>query len=381
MRLFKSDDKENLSKNSYSIMVSIILPTYNESENIKIIIPKLFDFFVQQSMDGEILIIDDNSPDGTAQIADELAKHFPVRVFVRKNERGIATAVMKGFELAKGDIVVVMDADLSHPIDKIPDMIIPIMENRCDATVGTRYIEGGGKEKWPLIREIISKGAGVLARGVTTLSDPTSGFLAIRKSLLESAKLDPIGWKIVLEVIVKTNPRIREVPIIFTDRLKGKSKLTFKVYIEYLRHLWQLYTYKYPIINQFVKFSLVGLSGLIIDTLILMSLVESFSFDPRFASIFAFCGALSWNYLFNRIWTFKGGELLNIALSYFSFVVICLVGLGIRIGAMHVLIAHAGMNKGRWYICASIIGIILATVSNFLGSKYFAFSKINFKAS
>jgi dolichol-phosphate mannosyltransferase len=267
-----------------------------------------------------------------------------------------------------------MDADLSHPVDKIPDMIKPIIEKRCDATVGTRYIEGGGKDKWPLIREIISKGAGFLAKGVTTLSDPTSGFLAIKKSMVETAKLNPIGWKIVLEVIVKANPRIIEIPIIFTDRFKGESKLTFKVYIQYLRHLWQLYNYKYPITNQLLKFSLVGFSGLIIDTLILMGLVEQLSFDPRFASIFAFSGALSWNYLFNRIWTFKAGERVNIVYSYLSFVTVCLLGLGIRIVTMHILIVNAGMGQGRWYICASIIGIALATISNFLGSKYVAFS-------
>jgi dolichol-phosphate mannosyltransferase len=378
MSRLNSGYKKIITQDNDTITVSIILPTYNEFENMKVIIPRLYELFINENINGEIIVIDDNSPDGTGDIVDELSKKFPVRVFVRKNERGIATAVMKGFELAIGEIIVVMDADLSHPIDKIPDMINPIIENRCDATVGTRYMEGGGKEKWPLIREIISKGAGFLARGVTTLSDPTSGFLAIRKSMVETAKLDPIGWKIVLEVIVKANPRIIEIPIIFTDRLKGKSKLTFKVYLEYLRHLWQLYRYKYPIINQFIKFSLVGLSGLIIDTIILMGLVEHLSFDPRFASIFAFSGALSWNYLFNRIWTFKGGEMINIVYSYLSFAIICLVGLLIRIGTMHILIENAGMGKGRWYICASIIGISLATISNFLGSKYFAFSNIIF---
>jgi dolichol-phosphate mannosyltransferase len=361
-------------KDSNSIMISVILPTYNESENLKVIIPNLSDVFINNNITGEIIVIDDNSTDGTPDVATELAKKYPVKVFVRKNERGIATAVMKGFELATEDLVVVMDADLSHPIEKIPDMIKPILENRCDATVGTRYITRGGSKKWHLIREIISKGAGFLAKGVTTLSDPTSGFMAIRKNMLERATLDPIGWKIVLEIIVKANPRLIEVPIIFTNRLNGKSKLTLKVYLEYLRHLWRLYIYKYPTVYQFFKFCLVGLSGLIIDTIILMTLVEHLSFDPRFASIFAFSGALSWNYLFNKIWTFKESDLVNIGYSYFSFAAICLVGLGIRIGTMHILITKAGMGQGRWYIVASIIGILLATISNFLGSKYLAFS-------
>jgi dolichol-phosphate mannosyltransferase len=359
-------------------MLSVILPTYNESENLKVIIPNLSDVFIKNNINGEIIVIDDNSPDGTSNVATELAKNYPVRLFVRKNERGIATAVIKGFELATEDLVVVMDADLSHPIEKIPDMIKPILENRCDATVGTRYITGGGSKKWHLIREIISKGAGFLAKGITTLSDPTSGFMAIRKSMIETAPLDPIGWKIVLETIVKANPRLIEVPIIFTNRLNGKSKLTLKVYIQYLRHLWRLYIFKYPTIYQFFKFCLVGLSGLIIDTIILMTFVEYLSFDSRIAAIFAFSGAICWNYLFHRIWTFKGSYLFNIYYSYFSFAAICLVGLGIRIGTMHILIENAGMGKGRWYVVASIIGILLATISNFLGSKYLVFANITF---
>jgi dolichol-phosphate mannosyltransferase len=161
---------------------------------------------------------------------------------------------MKGFELARGEICVIMDADLSHPVDKIPEMINPIVQGNCEATVGSRYIDGGDFENWSLIRKIVSKGSGILALGLTKLSDPTSGFMAIRKSVLEGIKLDPIGWKIVLEVIVKTNSRFKEIPIVFTARQFGKSKLDFRVQKEYLLHLWRLYLYKYPNIFQFVKF-------------------------------------------------------------------------------------------------------------------------------
>jgi putative flippase GtrA len=111
---------------------------------------------------------------------------------------------------------------------------------------------------------------------------------------------------------------------------------------------------------------------------ILINLVEYFSLDPRFASIFAFSGALTWNYLFNRIWTFKENRLIKLGYSYFAFAAICIVGLGIRIGTMHILIENTGMGQGRWYIVASIIGILLSTISNFLGSKYLAFSNVIF---
>lgn len=354
--------------------VSVILPTFCESENMKIIIPKISEVFVENEIKGEIIVVDDNSPDGTADVVQNMVEEYPVRIHVRKNEKGLATAVMKGFELAYADIIVVMDADMSHPVENIPDMINPILEGKCDATVGTRYITGGGCENWPLIRKIVSKGAGLLAKGVTELSDPTSGFMAIRSDKLEGVKLDPIGWKIVLEVIVKTNSRCLQVPILFSEREKGESKLDFKVQIDYLSHLWRLYCFKYRSSSQFIKFCLVGLSGLLVDSAALICFVELFSFDPRIAAIIAFSIAVSWNYVLNRMWTFESAKHIKITYSYFFFIVICIVGLGTRIGVMHYLIEYVGMDKGRWYILASILGVIAATIVNFVGSKYVAFS-------
>jgi len=226
--------------------LSVIIPTYNENENIKIIIPKIYDIFKKEGITGEILVIDDDSMDGTGHTAQLLAHEYPVVVHIRKKERGLATAVMKGFELAKGDICLVMDADLSHPVEKIPEMISPIIQRQCDITVGSRYISGGGCHNWSLGRRIVSRVSGFLARGVAKLSDPTSGFMAVRKDVLAGVKLDPIGWKIVLEVVVKTKARWKEVPIVFCDRQFGVSKLDSRIKKEYLLHLWRLYFYKHP---------------------------------------------------------------------------------------------------------------------------------------
>jgi len=357
-------------------MISIILPTYNEAENIKIIIPMLNNLFVNEDIQSEIIIVDDNSSDGTAGIALTLAERYPVRVHVRKNERGLSSAVMKGFELAEGVICVVMDADLSHPIEKIPAMVKPILENRCDAVIGSRYLDGGGWERFSLLREIVSRMAGFLARGVTTLSDPTSGFMAIRKSIINEIRLDPLGWKIVLEATVMANPRIQEIPIMFAERRKGDSKLDFKAQFDYIRHLWRLYCYKYTRTFQFLRFCLVGTTGLLLDTAVLVSLVEFASFDPRIAAIFAFFITVSWNYVLNRIWTFNHGEKIKTIFSYLSFIAVCLIGLGIRIWIMHLLIKYAEMGESPWYILASVLGIVAATVFNFYGSKYLAFSEL-----
>lgn len=290
-------------------MISIILPTYNEADNIKLIVPKISKLFTDKDIKGEIVVVDDNSPDGTADVARTLSQKYPVRVYVRKNERGLATAVMKGFELARGEICLIMDADLSHPVDKIPEMINPIVQGNCDATVGSRYIAGGGCENWSSIRRIVSKGSGILALGLTNLSDPTSGFMAIKKSVLEGIKLDPIGWKIVLEVIVKTNSRFKEIPIVFADRQFGKSKLDLKVQKEYLGHLWRLYLYKYPTLKAFLIL-------LITTAVFRLFYIRWVELAPDEAYYYTWSRSLQWGYYDHppmvgfliRIFTALGGQ-------------------------------------------------------------------------
>ena len=226
-------------------MISIIIPTYNEVDNLEFLVSKIDRIFEEEDIDYEIILVDDNSPDNTAQLAYKLSESYPVRVNVRKKDRGLSKSVVKGFEMAKGDICVVMDADLSHPVEKIPNMVRPILENRCDATVGSRYIPGGGFKSLPFHRKITSRMAGYMARGITSLSDPTSGFMAIRKSIIDQIDIDPLGWKIVLEVVVKAELRIMEIPTMFSERKKGKSKLGIKAQLEYIHQLLKLYYLKY----------------------------------------------------------------------------------------------------------------------------------------
>ena len=355
-------------------MVSVILPTFNEFENIKIIVPRILDVLSDSRLEGEVVIVDDDSPDGTSDAAVRLARDYPVRVYVRKNERGLATAVMKGFELASGDICVIMDADLSHPVEKIPKMVKPILEGKCDVTVGSRYTLGGDCESWPFMRRFISKFSGLLARGLTSLSDPTSGFMAIRRSALKGIILDPVGWKIVLEVIVKTRARFQEVPIIFSDRQTGVSKLDTRVQAQYIVHLWRLYLFRYPVFFQFLKFCIVGFCGLMVDTAVLIGIVEFRHLDPRVAAVFAFLCAMSANYVLNRFWTFNTARATRFATSYAWFVAICVTGFFIRLGVMHLLIEFLDMGVEYWYVPASIVGIFVATIFNFVGTKFIAFS-------
>ncbi len=225
--------------------VSVILPTYNEAENLPILIPQIVEALNPLSLQIEVIVVDDRSPDNTAVVARELAKRYPVRVIERLYERGLASAVIRGFQASRAKVCVVMDADGSHPISRLPDMILPILENRADISVGSRNIPEGGSFQWPWYRKLISKTAALMTLGLTKMTDPTSGFMGVKRELLSQAYLNPIGWKIVLEVVVKCkNARLIEIPIMFHDRQFGKSKMSFKQQVLYVMHLLRLYAYK-----------------------------------------------------------------------------------------------------------------------------------------
>jgi dolichol-phosphate mannosyltransferase len=355
--------------------VSIILPTYNEAENIPIIVPRICQTLQQAGIRGEVVVVDDNSPDHTGAIAQKLGEQLPVQTLVRTSERGLATAVIAGFRMATGKIVVVMDADGSHPVEKLPDMVKPLLEDRADATVGSRYIPGGDVDEWAWHRRVISKTAALMTIGLTKMSDPTSGYMAIKKTLLDGLELNPIGWKIVLEIIVKANPkRLLEVPIKFVDRIRGASKMSLTEQRNYLLHLLRLYQFKYAWLSEFFKFCLVGLSGVVVDMGIVFTLKNLFALDTLLCAVFGFLFAVSTNYLLNRYWTFEQGRNTGIVRSYLTFVGVSCVGFVVRLGVMSLFRRYTGLDEGYWYLLNNFIGIMVATVVNFIGSKLFAFS-------
>jgi dolichol-phosphate mannosyltransferase len=224
--------------------VSLVIPTYNESKNIEILIPRIFNIFERNKINGELIIVDDNSPDGTGRIAEGFRKKYNVKVVHRKGKLGLSSAVLEGFKLANGEILGVMDADLSHPPETIPRLIEPIRKNEADMTIGSRHIEGGKIEGWTFRRKLTSKIASLLARGLTNIKDPISGFFFLRRDALGIKKLNPIGFKIGLEILVKSRLRKKEIPYVFVDRKEGKSKMGRKEIINYLEHLTKLYLYK-----------------------------------------------------------------------------------------------------------------------------------------
>lgn len=225
--------------------VSILIPTYNEKENIGLLIPRIFGIFKKSRIKGEVVVVDDNSPDGTGEIAEKMKGKYRMKVIHRKAKLGLSSAVLDGLKEAEGDIIGVMDSDLSHPPELIPDLVKPIISNQADITVGSRYVKGGGIKNWPFRRKIISRGASLLAKLLTSVKDPMSGFFFFKRNIVKNKVLKPSGYKIGLEIFVRGEySKIREIPYTFVDRKSGKSKLSPKEDLAYLKHLVKLYWYK-----------------------------------------------------------------------------------------------------------------------------------------
>lgn len=220
------------------MQVSIIVPTYNEARSLSELAGRLFAALQGAGLEGELVVVDDGSPDGTGAIAEELARHYPMQVLHRPAKSGLASAVLEGMARAQGDILVVMDADLSHPPEVVPRLVAPILAGKADLAVASRYVRGGGVAQWPWTRRLVSWGANLLARPLVPMRDATSGFFAVRREVLEGVSLNPIGFKIGLEVMARGRyRRFVEVPYIFEDRRYGKSKFGLR---EVFHYLWQL---------------------------------------------------------------------------------------------------------------------------------------------
>ena len=223
---------------------SIVVPTYNEAGGIERLIATLSGIFKASALDGEIVVVDDNSPDGTGAIVDRLEHEgYPVRCLHRPGKLGLASGVIDGWKFARPDSQALgaMDADFSHDANIIPEMVRSLA-NGYGLAIGSRYVPGGGIVNWPLRRKITSLVAIALAKPLTAVRDITSGFFLVRREALDGVELDPIGFKIGLEVIAKARyGRAIEVPYVFTDRIAGESKLNSNEIFNYLRQLRRIY--------------------------------------------------------------------------------------------------------------------------------------------
>lgn len=358
--------------------LTVIIPTFKEEANIRNIVTEVDAVFKRNNLKGEILIVDDNSPDGTISIVNEIKNTKPnVNIIVRLADHGLSQSVAEGFVHASSDILVVIDADLSHPPALIPTMYREIMGG-YDIVIGSRYMDGGGIKKWPLKRRVISLGATFLGRLLfPDVSDPVSGFFAIRKSVVADAQLKPRGYKILLEVLGKgTWEKDKEIPFEFVDREIGSSKLKLKTIIEYAQQVIDITLFSFlhhesaawREWKRVFKFGLVGLSGIVVNMGMLWYLTEFVGFYYLVSSLFAIELAILNNFVWNDLWTFKAGASHKLSSRWhrlISFHVVSVGGLVINMGILYLLTSVGGV----YYLISNIIGILVGFGWNFMVNR------------
>lgn len=226
-----------------STRLSLVLPTFNEVRNIEPMIRRVTEILEGSQIAYELIVVDDDSPDGTWRRALSLSASLPrLRVMRRAHERGLATAVIRGWQASHGDVLGVMDADLQHPPETIPKLWSQI-ESGAELAVGSRHVPGGGVSNWSWRRRLISRtaqgiGLLVLPEVVGRLTDPMSGYLLVRRDKLADVALKPRGYKILIEILARSQVRtIAEVGYVFQERLGDQSKVTWRSYRDYLLHL------------------------------------------------------------------------------------------------------------------------------------------------
>ena len=346
-------------------LISVIIPTYNEKENLEPLVEQVSWALAGEAY--EIVFIDDNSRDGTAELAQALANKYPVRVIVRKTERGLASAVVHGFAQARGDLLAVMDADLQHPPAVLRDMVRAARDG-ADLVVASRYVEGGSCEGWGLTRRVISKGAIFLAHLLLPrtrhIADPMAGFFLLRRSVVEGAPLKPSGYKILLEVLLMGKyDRAVEVPYSFRVREKGESKLKARTQIDYLKHLLSLMK-RTGELWRFVKFALVGASGIVVNEGLLWLLHEQLVNLPlALANGISIETSIITNFALNDFFTFRdrrAGRHFLLRLGRFNLV--SLLGAGVNLGLTLLLTNVFGVLA----LLSNLVGIAIAMLWNYL---------------
>ena len=353
--------------------LSLVIPTYNEKENIQKLIKKIQAEFRENKINGEIIAVDDNSPDGTGQILDKISKQSKnIRVIHRKGKLGLSSAVLDGWKIAKGRVLGVMDADLSHPPEKIKELFQAIEKGEADFTIGSRYIKGGKIKGWNFKRKLMSKTATLLARVYTKVKDPMTGFFMIKRDCIKGVEINPKGFKILLELIIKADyKKIKEIPIIFVNRIEGKSKAGAKEILYYLQNLTGYLPYKKNIIKEFFKFAFVGGIGTLVNIIILYLLTEKAGIYYIISAIFSFIVAMTSNFILNKIWTFKESIKLNVGKKYLQFGLVSITALIVNLFFLYAFTEFLGI----YYIISQVLAIGVALIINFLGNKIWTFSK------
>lgn len=348
--------------------VSIIVPMLDEIDNIDNLLSAILTQVRVFPL--EILIADGGSTDGTVERAGQWAAATCVRLIPGDGSRGLAGDVLTAARAAQFDVVVVMDADLSHPPDRIADLVEPIFDGSSDMVVGSRYVPGGGTPDWPWRRRLLSRLGCLLAWPLADIRDPMSGFFAVRRERLLAVETEAAGFKIGLEIIAHGNGTLRvcEVPILFMDRVGGQSKIGGAQLVAYVRRLLVLAGGAVSASGT-VRFATVGLIGVLVDFLAFQALVV-LGIEMTGAHVASFCLATLSNYTLNARWTFGGHPALTHSFDYYArFLVVCLLALSVRSG----LVAGVSSVGDLPIQIAILFAIGGAAIVTYLGSTFFVF--------
>ena len=348
--------------------VTVVVPTYREVENIPRLARRLQEVRAATGLDLQVIFMDDDSRDGSAEIVDSLGLPW-VRLVTRTTNRGLSNAVLDGLRLATSDALVVMDADLSHPPEKIP-RLLAALEQGWEIAIGSRFTEGGSTAgEWGPLRWLNSRVATWLAFPLTRVSDPMSGYFAMKRPTFEAGRdFDPIGYKILLELIVKCNlKRLIEIPIHFDDRRFGESKLSLREQLRYIQHLRRLFTHKYGTWSHLAQFLMVGLSGLLVNLAVLTCALR-LNFSQNAAVALAIVVSLVWNFVLNRRFSFSYARDRSMARQFLGFLAACSVG-----ALVNYFTTLALWETLRYKQIAAVIGVAAGTSFNFTASRFIIF--------
>ncbi len=350
--------------------ITIVVPTYKEVESLPHLIDRVARVRSRHALDIDMIIMDDDSQDGAVELIEARPETW-VRLIVRKGQRGLSAAVLDGLQRARGDVLVCMDADLSHPPECLPMMLRKLKEG-ADFVVGSRYVKGGTTaDEWGILRWLNSRVATALARPLTSIRDPMAGFFAIgRKTYQQGRDFNPIGYKIGLELLVKCCcERVVEVPIHFENRRFGESKLTFKQQLLYLQHLRRLYIYKYGLWSQLLQFLVVGAIGTLVNLAVLSGLM-AVHVPIRAAVALAIWLSMSSNFVLNRRFSFSFARRGSWWGQYLRFVAASSVGALVNYALTLVLLNRFPHLPAQ---AAALFGIAVGTGINFVASRYLVF--------
>jgi len=355
-------------RNQANASVTVVVPTFGEVSNIPGLVMRLTAVREQSGIDLELLLMDDDSRDGSAELVDSLGLAWATLV-TRKTNRGLSQAVLEGLMLSSRDILVVMDADLSHPPEKIPELLTALRMG-ADLAVGSRFTDGGSTaDDWGPFRWLNSRVATLLAYPLTSISDPMSGFFAMRRSTLNTGRgFDPIGYKILLEIIVKCRCRyVAEVPIHFDNRHLGQSKLSLQEQLKYFRHLRRLYTYRYGTWSHLAQFLVVGASGVAVN-LSALTLLLRWGIHEKVGVAVAITVSMLWNFSLNRRFSFSYARDQSVMRQFWGFIAACSLGAVVNYTTtMHL------WEASHYKQFAAIIGVLAGTLFNFAASRFVVF--------